>query len=89
VHRPAPPPDDDAPKAKLSKDEVRALLDVAGASTPPRRPLWRRILLLPGAGFIWMGRGLVPTVALYVLCGLWVVALVFEIRNFIASGRRW
>jgi hypothetical protein len=89
VHRPEPPPDDTAPKPKLTKDEVRALLDVTAASAPPKRTWLRRLVLLPTGGALFIGRGILPSVVLYVLFAAWLVALGIEIRRFVVSGRRW
>lgn len=93
VHRPDPVVDStDAlqprGKAKLTQEEVRALLDVTGPGYKPS-PWRRRLLLLPAGGAVWILKSYAPWPIVLLASLGWFALLVIEIRRYVDSSRGW
>ena len=74
--------------AKLTPDEVRALLEVSSPVYAPN-PWLRRVLLLPTGGALWLVRRFLPWPLTALLVLAWLAFLVWEVRRYVVSSRRW
>jgi hypothetical protein len=99
VHRPEPPPDDDAPgaaplakpKPKLTPDEVRALLAVETANrpTPLKRTVKRGVILVPVGLLSLLFRVVFGEYAWIAETVITLAALVWIARPLFAKDDGW